>query len=479
MEAVSKSAILRRVGARHFAKQSLSAVLVGLIILGSPTYQRNALGKQEETLSNRILTGNINVLRYNHTATLLPNGKVLVAAGHSTNGSNLKSAELYDPGTDSWTVTGDLNEARSFHTGTLLPSGKLLIAGGFDTFGHVSSTAELYDPETGVWSVTGSLNSPRVYHTATLLQDGKVLVVGGIISNSWVFSNSAEVYDPTSGKWTMTASLNKVRVSHTATLLHDGKVLVVGGMDDYNFPTDNIAFNNAELYDPTTETWRLTGDLYAGRCYHTATLLPNGNVLILGGTDLYDYPVLAELYDPISGDWSLVGSINHSRAFCSATLLPSGKVLITGGNLSYQGSSLNSVEVYDPDTGISYDTANLTTPRSDHTATLLQDGRVLVVGGTNNAISGAEIYNTNAAAPVPTITSAFVIGKSLLVLGENFSAGAVILLNGERQATRNDDVNPATSLIAKRAGKRIQPGDKIQVRNSNGSMSQEISFTGQ
>ena len=115
-----------------------------------------------------------------HTATLLPNGKVLVAGGY--NGGALTSAELYDPASGTWTATGSLNTARYDHTATLLPNGKVLVAGGISNGSDLTS-AELYDPASGTWTATGSLNTARYEHTATLLPNGKVLVAGGYVAS--------------------------------------------------------------------------------------------------------------------------------------------------------------------------------------------------------------------------------------------------------------------------------------------------------
>jgi hypothetical protein len=135
-------------------------------------------------------TGSLNIPRFLHTATLLPNGKVLVAGGDSGSGE-LSSAELYDPATGTWSATGSLNTARSQHTATLLPNGKVLVAGG-EGPGGVLRSAELYDPISGTWSNTGNGTARRV-HTATLLPNGKVLVAGGQgISGNLT---SADLYD--------------------------------------------------------------------------------------------------------------------------------------------------------------------------------------------------------------------------------------------------------------------------------------------
>ena len=121
-----------------------------------------------------------------------------------------------------WTATGSLNTARTFHTATLLPDGEVLVAGGEDSNSNRLANAELYDPTTGTWTATGSLNTARSGHTATLLPDGKVLVAGGFESESDNFLASAELYDPATGSWTATGSLNTARAGQTATLLPDG-----------------------------------------------------------------------------------------------------------------------------------------------------------------------------------------------------------------------------------------------------------------
>ena len=124
------------------------------------------------------ITGNLNNKRGSHTATLLQNGMVLVAAG-GEGATRLASAELYDPASRAWTVTGSLNNARDDHTATLLPNGKVLVAGGFNLTSGALASAELYDPASGTWAATGSLNPARNSHAATLLPNGVVLVAGG------------------------------------------------------------------------------------------------------------------------------------------------------------------------------------------------------------------------------------------------------------------------------------------------------------
>jgi hypothetical protein len=175
--------------------------------------------------------------------------------------------------------TGSLITGRDLHTATLLQDGKVLIAGGQSAAYSVTATAELYDRSTGRWSATGSLALARYWHTVTLLRNGKVLVVGGreLIDTF----KTAELYDPASGTWTSTGSLARARFGHTATLLSNGKVLVTGGSSG-----NNHYLASAELYDPSTGIWTHTGNLSTPRINHTATLLRNGKVLVAGGGPL-------------------------------------------------------------------------------------------------------------------------------------------------------------------------------------------------
>jgi hypothetical protein len=175
---------------------------------------------------------------------LLPNGQVLVTGGIGNGVNSLASAELYDPATGVWTATGSMATARYNHTATLLPSGQMLVAGGISEDGVNSlASAELYDPATGVWTATGSMATARTVHTATLLPNGQVLVAGGSEDFISGYLASAELFDPATGMWTDTGSMAAARGHHTATLLPNGQVLVAGGRDD------DAILASAELYD--------------------------------------------------------------------------------------------------------------------------------------------------------------------------------------------------------------------------------------
>jgi hypothetical protein len=353
-----------------------------------------------QTTASWSITGSLNTRRDSHTATLLHNGKVLVVGGNDSNGT-LKTVELYDPSTGTWSVTDSLNTPRAFHTATLLQNGKVLVAGGFtcapppQTCSDLNG-AEIYDSSIGTWSNTGSLNRTRSSHTATLLANGKVLVAGG-------FADTAELYDPSTGTWNTTGSLNLnyTLTNHTATLLSTGRVLVAGGLLCGGMFCAGST-DMAALYDPATGTWSATGNLNTARELHTATLLPNGKVLIAGGfIDSEDGTTTnsAELYDPATGAWSMTGNLNQRRAYHTSTLLTGGKVLVAGGFFVDNFPNItNLAELYDPATGTWSNTASLNTARRFFTATLLANRKVLAAAGNGfNAPNSAELYDPGSS----------------------------------------------------------------------------------
>ncbi len=346
-------------------------------------------------------TGEMTVGRQIHTATLLANGRVLVAGGYDNKDAELASAVLYDPTTGTFSPTGSLRHARGSHTATLLSDGRVLIAGGgsaswTDKVASYLASAELYDPKTGKFKPTGSMATTREYHTATQLTDGRVLITGGNDAGAHAVA-SAELYDPKTGTFSPTGSMASARGFHTATPLSDGRVLIVGGYSA-GWTVDGLFLASAEIYDPKTGTFSPTGSLAAGRGFQTATLLSDGRVLIAGGDDSVGHSLhTAELYDPETGTFSPTGSLRHARTFHAATRLADGSVLLAGGDpsgWSYADAFLDSAEIYDPKTGTFSPTGSLTHRRVFHSATLLADGRVLVAGGTDpTPLTSAEIYD--------------------------------------------------------------------------------------
>jgi hypothetical protein len=338
---------------------------------------------------------------------------VLIAGGwDSANQSQtLTSAVIYDPVTGSFTPTGSMATSRVYHTATLLSNGKVLIAGGITTAQHLClDSAELFDPSAnsgiGAFMPTGSMGTFRDSHTATLLPNGKVLLTGGACSGG----ATAELYDPAAasgaGAFTATGSMGFVRVGHTATLLADGKVLVAGGADT-NGPL--VAHTSAEIYDPAAGSgagaFSPTGGMTTGRYGHQAALLPSGAVLVAGGLDATISSLAsAEVFDPTAGTFATTGSMAVARSEHTATRLANGQILIAGG-LSTGTSFLDSAELFDEAAGTFTATGTMRTTRANHRAALLPNGDVLVAGGSDNGpglLASAEVYSPRDCGPFNT-----------------------------------------------------------------------------
>lgn len=340
--------------------------------------------------------------RAEHTATLLPDGRVLVTGGFNQQyiaegpDSQPASALLYDPATGSWVQTGSMDSGRILHTATLLQDGRVLIAGGAlrldpGTSNVILSSAEVYDPATGTFTPTGSMNTPRHNHIAVLLPDGKVLIAGG--SGEGDALASAELYDPSTGAFTLTGSMSLVRHVGGAVLLPDGTVLYAGG----NINTSPTA--TATLYHPDTGMWTDTGSMVVTKFgTPSPTLLGNGQVLIQGGFGAVESMNLAsaELYDPTTGTFRLTGAMaNRRNGALTATRLDDGRVLVAGG----PGAS---AEIYDSATENWLAVGSMCSSRQSHTATLLPNGLVLVVGGNTPSsvvLASAELFDRSNPSP--------------------------------------------------------------------------------
>jgi hypothetical protein len=286
----------------------------------------------------------------------------------------LLSAPLAAAGPAGLTPAGRMSVARSVHTATLLPDGRVLMVGGLG----VESSSELYDPASGRFSPAAAPLTPRVGQTARPLLHGRVFIAGGWTGEGGRLLASAELYDPRAGRFTRTGSMTVGRGSPTATRLRDGRVLVAGGSGD------GTALASAELYDPQTGVFRRTGSMTVARQAHAATRLGDGRVLVLGGSDERDghgQRASAELFRPATGRFAATGAM-RSRRFKlgdAVVVLRDGRVLVAGGSAR--------VEAYDPRRGTFREEAGrIDAARNFATATLLRDGRVLVAGGYDDRI---------------------------------------------------------------------------------------------
>jgi uncharacterized repeat protein (TIGR02543 family) len=360
-----------------------------------PTFTINISPRIDAFTAARSIT----TARQYHTATTLQNGKVLVTGGIDVNFSTvLASAALYDPVTDSWSSADFMSVARSDHAANLLKDGRVLVTGGYGTAGLLNS-AEIYDPADNRWIEVSPMIFGHSSHTAAMLSnpDGSILVMGGFNPDPDYPDTivMVEHYNPNTDSWASASQMPEPRTGFTATLLPDGKVLVAGGgninstelYDPQNDPSLNSSI------DPNSNPWSATAHpMTVNRIFHTATALVGGKVLISGGIDSSTGNEVsnAELYDPALGTWSATGAMSTVRQSHAATLLADGTVLVTGGfwrNSFLSNAYHDFAERYNPTTEVWSIAGLMATPRIFHSAVLLHNGDVLVTGGSSDGIS--------------------------------------------------------------------------------------------
>lgn len=437
----------------------------------------------------------LNIGRYQHSATLLNNGTVLIAGGATCPSSGscnyLSSAEIYNPVSGSSTTTGSVATQRMAPS-VLLPNGNVLIAGGStcDGYGNCFSlgSAEIYSPVSGTFSSAGNLQVARDSHTMTLLSNGTVLIVGGescvprssggggpssknfgdplpggahLLDVNFTPTSgaiactalaSAEIYDPQAGTFTLTGSLNTARYDAAASQLANGQILIVGGSNEYN------PVNSAEIYNPSTGSFTTTsGGLNTARSSPAATLLNSGLVLISGGSTC-ESPTCptntAEVYDPNANTFQYTsGNMNAYRVDQTATLLTNGQVLLAGGTDGCSGNPCTSdatTELYNPSTGTFTSSQELVAARSGHSATLLANGSVLLAGGIagGTTLSSVEFYQPSSISPTglvsisvaPANASVAVGGVQQFVATGTFSDNSTSTLQSVSWSSSNSSV---------------------------------------
>ena len=318
---------------------------------------------------------------------------------------------MVDEDPPAWILAAPLLTSHGAHSATLLSDGRVLVAG--DT-GVPEMNAEIYDPAADAWTLTLPMAKDRPHNVAVRLADGRVLVLGGEVApwtprNWFNYDGTAEVFDPRANSWKATTSLPKLRAGFTATALPTGEVLVVGGYDQ----TDN-SLATAELYDPATEQWRSAAQMRVARFWHAATSLPDGNVLITGGwyDDMFQAQVTeTEIYDWKSGSWIDAGMIT-GRAGHTATRLDDGRVIVAGGYTSdiHIGGfrlfwTLDTAEMFDPATGSWSPAGSIGTPRFGHLAAPLSNGGALIAQGT-------ESFNQPPAVTYGPVVNAMSFSES-------------------------------------------------------------------
>jgi N-acetylneuraminic acid mutarotase len=347
-------------------------------------------------------TGALSIARVGHTLTPLLNGKILVAGGAPSDDTSsttcVNTAETYDPATGKWTPTQPMTAGRCYHTATLVDdgTGRVFVTGGLRNSTTILASTEYYDPRTNSWTSDSrdNLRNARAYHAAVLLNRGDVLVTGGT-DGSGRYLTSAEQYrvDTPLTPWNPVGDLKVARAYHTASILPTGRVLLVGGVTTGGIETDTAEFCSNFVYC----TWvRATADLVVARAQHTATVLGNGDVLLTGGFNRGVATGSSEVYDNTLFERTL-NDLPATRARHTALFLLDGRVLAVGGVTGVR-TPLDTVDIYNPDTRRwtrGEINTLMATPRGGHGAALLFNGNVLVAGGVSNGNSAtptAEVF---------------------------------------------------------------------------------------
>ena len=322
---------------------------------------------------------------------VLSNGNLIAAGGkevgmQAQSGNFNRTVEIFDPVKNQWTFTGEMKEERMSPVLFELPNGNVMVIGGLSGARDPLISTEILDSNTGTFSMGPDMIRSHNEMGAVTLNDGRFMVIGGSSYDEDVgfqvaLSKETEIFDPELETWTEAAPMSEKRANHSALVLNDGKVLVIGGGK-----TDGPYLKSVEIYDPNTNTWKFGADMTKGRVAHTATVLSDGKVLVVGGKGKL---TLAEIYDPETDTWTLAGETNKSRGDHAALLLGDGSVLVTGG-IGY----LTDTEIFDPNTLTWSIAGTLNTGRIRPAVTRLSDGRVLIMAGVgkDGMLASVEVY---------------------------------------------------------------------------------------
>ena len=408
----------------EFQNRIIAIALVSLFcVLGcnQPTNNESTGPPENYTIvaspGSSVAPGSIFSPRVHHTATLLRNGKVVLVGGESNDGA-INSLEIYDVETGTWIKGAPLPRPIFEQVANLIDEDLLMIAGGHDGQNTLASTL-IYDSKVDAWISSPDMSMPRTKHVSTVLSDDRIFVHGGL-NNSEILLH-AEIYEPESKQWISSNSSFLPRVGHSVTTLNDGRVLIIGGYlseevleensgdlcqtfirDIYTGTLDNgygckDGWVVTEIYDPSTDTSKMSTSLITPRWKHTATLLNDGKVLVVGGTNNSSSILEAEIFDPSTETWTDVGPMFHPRSGHTASLLSDGRGLVSGG---FTYVPISYAEIYDVKEGW-IKTENLMGPRYMHSAVPLSDGEVLVIGGRAGLFTNltrTELYDSNAGS---------------------------------------------------------------------------------
>jgi len=331
-----------------------------------------------ESNTQFIIGSDLRAHRERFSVITLNDGRIMAIGGKAIGLRNVEmgnfedSTELLDIATMTWKLTGEMNEKRKSPGVAQLNDQTVITAGGTGAAKVPLNSVEIWNPNTEEWQHTTPMNTARDSMGYVLLPDGRFMVTGGkSIDKKGVlisYIKECEIYDPETEQWIEIAPMHEERVNHTATLLNDGNILVVGGGKE-----DGPYSKTVELYDIRRDIWILLEPMSVGRAMHTATKLLDGRVLIVGGRGK---KTSTEIYDPRNKKWSSSGDTEYPRAEHSAIRLPDGSILITGGI-----GQLTQVELYSSRVNSWSTISQLSTGRYRHNSIVLDDGTAIVIGG--------------------------------------------------------------------------------------------------
>lgn len=371
-EAKTGSTFLKKTTIEPIKKMIMKKILTILTL---------AIGSQlcAQTLSP---TADLTTARWKHQAELLENGNLMVFGGDDgifLDPEYLKSCELYNPGTETWSATGDMNTRRNNFASAVITDGKVLAIGGKTTGESSLATCEVYNPGTGTWSYVSEMNASRWGHNAVKLLDGRILVVGGDDEDV----PTAEIYDPILDTWTMTGELMYEHGQYSSlVLLDDGRALCTGGW--YADPDGFIA----QIYDPETDEWEAIVNMDFERQSHSSVLLNDGKVLIYG----YFTPNQAEIFDPITNTFTPTGATQTGKTGSEGIRLSDGRVLTFAIGDVFSPGDTKSLEIYNPISGTWSAPVTGIIGVNYHTMDALNTGEILIAGGNINTGSGASAW---------------------------------------------------------------------------------------
>jgi len=328
---------------------------------------------------DRYRTFGTNFASRGHTASLADDGSVLLIGGSRGQGSLSTSIDRFDPRSNTLLKVGNLRNGREGHRAVRLNSGRILVTGGIA--GFPVTTAELVDERTGEVGTTGNPRVQRVSHTATRFGNDKVLITGGYSSGEGAvfgISRSAEIWDPATNQFRLLpATMRVARAGHSATLLPDGRILITGGL------SPDASYEFAEVFDPATETFSVFAAVdNRERGLHATAQLPDGSVLVMGGETEATAPraTVVQFRGDGGGASLVLADLVRPRTLVEGAVSRDGRVFLFGGEVGPGNLTTATAEAYSAATG-GATIADMPYARVGHTTTRLLDGRFLIAGG--------------------------------------------------------------------------------------------------